>query len=303
MSSNLPEKKPKAKAAAAPKSAQDSATSQKAAKPVRVITVSSGKGGVGKSNMTLALALALADLGRKVLIWDADLGLANTDVLLGIRTKYTIDDWLKGGKSLSEIIVKGPKGISILPAASGILELSEISEAQKSRLIGEFELFQDDLDFLLIDTAAGIGSNVIFFNLVAQEHLVVVSNEPTSITDAYALIKALYTKHKQSSFYLLPNMVSGAKEARAVFELMSNVAGQYLTGVCLDLVGYVPYDELVPAAVRQQQSFFILNPGSPAAVKILDLARHLIGRQPPAFGTGGLVLFLNRLVSRELAVD
>jgi flagellar biosynthesis protein FlhG len=301
MSSNPPEKKSSPKAALS--SAPSRAKGSKPAKPVRVITVSSGKGGVGKSNMTLALALALADLGRKVLIWDADLGLANTDVLLGIRTKLTIHDWLKGEKSLNDIIIKGPKGIRILPAASGILELNEISEAQKSRLIGEFELFQDDLDFLLIDTAAGIGANVIFFNLVAQEHLVIISSEPTSITDAYALIKALNTKHKQSSFYLLPNMVSGPKEARAVFELMSNVAGQYLTGVSLDMLGFIPYDESVQAAVRQQQSFYILNPDSPASQNVMDLARNIVGREPPAFGAGGLVLFLNRLVSRELAVD
>ncbi|MDR0621968.1 MAG: MinD/ParA family protein [Deltaproteobacteria bacterium] len=272
-------------------------------KPVRVIAVSSGKGGVGKSNITLGLAIALAGLGRKVLLWDADLGLANTDVLLGIRTKATIHDWLKGEKSLSEIIVKGPKGINILPAASGILELNEIGESQKARLIAEFEQWQDELDFLLIDTAAGIGPNVIFFNLVAQEHLIILNNEPTSITDAYALIKALNTKHRQSGFYLLPNMVSGPKDARAVFELMSNVAGQYLGQVSLDLAGYVPYDEAVPASVRRQQPFYILYPDSEASLRIADLARYLIGREPPAFGVGGLVLFLNRLVSMERAVD
>ncbi|MDR1657992.1 MAG: MinD/ParA family protein [Deltaproteobacteria bacterium] len=274
-----------------------------AGKPVRVITVSSGKGGVGKSNITLALALALAGLGRKVLIWDADLGLANTDVLLGIRTKATIHHWLKGEKSLREIIIKGPKGINILPAASGILELNEISEAQKARLIAEFEQWQEELDFLLIDTAAGIGPNVIFFNLVAQEHLVILNNEPTSITDAYALIKALNTKHKQSGFYLLPNMVAGPKEARAVFELMSNVAGQYLTSVSLDLAGFIPYDEVVPASVRKQTPFYILYPDSPASLQVTEVARYLIGRESPAFGAGGLVLFLNRLVNAERAVD
>ncbi|MDR0354896.1 MAG: MinD/ParA family protein [Deltaproteobacteria bacterium] len=272
-------------------------------RPVRVITVSSGKGGVGKSNITLALALAMAGLGRKVLIWDADLGLANTDVLLGIRTKATIHDWLKGEKKLSEIIIKGPKGINILPAASGILELNEISEAQKSRLIAEFEEWQEELDFLLIDTAAGIGPNVIFFNLVAQEHLIILNNEPTSITDAYALIKALNTKHRQGSFYLLPNMVSSEKDARSVFELMSTVAGQYLASVSLDLAGYIPYDECVPASVRRQQPFYILYPDCEASQKVAELARNLISREPPAFGSGGLVLFLNRLVSMERAVD
>ncbi|MDR3203894.1 MAG: MinD/ParA family protein [Deltaproteobacteria bacterium] len=281
----------------------DSPVSGPFSRPVRVVTISSGKGGVGKSNLTLGLGLALAGLGRKVLIWDADLGLANTDVLLGLRTTGTIYDWLKGDKSLKDIIVKGPKGVSILPAASGILELNEISEAQKARLIAEFEQWQEDLDFLLIDTAAGIGPNVIFFNILAQEHLIILNNEPTSITDAYALIKALSTKHHQSTFYLLPNMVSGAKEARAVFELMSNVAGQYLTDVSLDLAGFVPYDEAVPASVRRQQPFYILYPDCQATLKIIELARYLIAREPPVFGAGGLVLFLNRLVSMERAVD
>ncbi|MDR2368654.1 MAG: MinD/ParA family protein [Deltaproteobacteria bacterium] len=289
------QRKPAGKPEPAPKAA--------GGKPVRVIAVSSGKGGVGKSNITLGLAIALAGLGRQVLLWDADLGLANTDVLLGIRTKATIHDWLKGEKSLSEIIIKGPKGINILPAASGILELSEITEAQKARLIAEFEQWQGDLDFLLIDTAAGIGPNVIFFNLVAQEHLIILNNEPTSITDAYALIKALTTKHRQTGFYLLPNMVSGPKDARAVFELMSNVAGQYLGQVSLDLAGYIPYDEAIPASVRRQQPFYILYPDSEASLRIAELARYLIGREPPAFGVGGLVLFLSRLVSMERAVD
>ena len=274
-----------------------------APKPVRVVAVSSGKGGVGKSNITLNLALALAELGRKVLIWDADLGLANTDVLLGIRTKFTIHNWLKGEKTLREIIVTGPKGVSILPAASGILELNVITESQKARLIAEFEMWQEDLDFLLIDTAAGSGPNVIFFNLVAQEHLVILNNEPTSITDAYALIKSLSVQHKQLGFYLLPNMVEGQKEARAVFQLMSEVAGKFLDQVSLDLIGFIPYDESVQASVRRQSPFYVLFPDAPASLAILELAKRLVGLTPPAFGSGGLVLFLNRLVAAERAVD
>jgi flagellar biosynthesis protein FlhG len=272
-------------------------------KPVRVLAVSSGKGGVGKSNLALALALALADLGKKVLVWDADLGLANADVLLGLRTKYTIHDWLKGEKTLREIVVKGPLGILILPAASGILELGEIGENDKARLISEFERWREDLDFLLIDTAAGIGPNVVFFNLVAQERLVVVTNEPTSMTDAYALIKALSSKHDQNHFYVIPNMVPGAREAKAIFELLSNVAGMYLSKVSLDLAGWVPFDPAVPAAVRAQSPFYLNDPKGPAALKVAELARYLADKTPPGFGGGGLVLFLNRLVAGLGAVD
>ncbi|MDR0547798.1 MAG: MinD/ParA family protein [Deltaproteobacteria bacterium] len=282
-------------------SARDNSPTQ--SKPVRVLAISSGKGGVGKSNVTLNLALALSDLNQKVLLWDADLGLANADVLLGLRTKWTIFDWLKGDKTLKEIIVEGPKGVQILPAASGILELSDISEADKRRLIDEFEAWREDLDYLLIDTAAGIGQNVIFFNLVAQERLVVVTNEPTSLTDAYALIKALSSKHDQGQFYVLPNMVPGPKEARAIFELLSNVAGTYLPKVSLDLVGFVPYDPAVAAGVRAQRPFYLNEPKGPAAKKMAELAGYLNAKSPPGFGGGGLVLFINRLIAGRRAVD
>jgi flagellar biosynthesis protein FlhG len=272
-------------------------------KPVRVISVSSGKGGVGKSNLTLSLALALTSLKRKVLIWDADLGLANTDVLLGMRVKHTIHDWLKGERSLAEIILEVPGGISILPAASGILELSDISQEEKSRLIADFDSWKGDLDFLLIDTAAGIGQNVIFFNLVAPEHIVVITNEPTSITDAYALIKALATKYKQNNFYILPNMVGDLKEAKGVFKLVSDVAGNYLPGVSLDLLGFVPRDDAVPDAVKRQTPFFTLYPQAEASRKISEVARRLSSLAPPRTGEGGLALFLNRLGSNSLAVN
>jgi flagellar biosynthesis protein FlhG len=293
----------KAKAPARGASRSGRGAAGRPAKPVRVVAVSSGKGGVGKSNITLGLGLALADLGRQVLIWDADLGLANTDVLLGLRTKYTFHHWLKGERTLREIIVEGPKGVEILPAASGILELNSIPEAQKARLIAEFEQWREDLDFLLIDTAAGIGPNVIFFNQVAQERLVVLSNEPTSITDAYALIKSLSVQNRQSSFYLLPNMVDGPKEARSVFQLVSDVAGRYLDRVTLDLVGFIPFDESVQAAVKRQTPFYISYPDSPASLAVKELAKSLVGREPPSYGDGGLVLFLNRLVAAGLAVD
>ncbi|MDR2612348.1 MAG: MinD/ParA family protein [Deltaproteobacteria bacterium] len=274
-------------------------------RPVRVITVSSGKGGVGKSNLTLGLALALASLKKKVLIWDADLGLANTDVLLGIRTRHTIHDWLKGTRSLEEIVIDVPGGISILPAASGILELSDITRDEKERLISDFKSWRGgDLDFMLIDTAAGIGQNVVFFNVVAGEHIVVLTNEPTSITDAYALIKALATKHHQTGFYILPNMVEDLHEAKQVFRLLADVAGKHLPQVSLDLAGFVPRDEAVPDAVRRQSPFFALYPASEASRKVLEVARRLISVEPPPQEReGGLALLLDRLGDNTLAVN
>jgi flagellar biosynthesis protein FlhG len=268
-----------------------------------VLAVSSGKGGVGKSNLTLGLAYALTSLKKKVLIWDADLGLANTDVLLGLRAHYTIHDWLKGEKTLKEIIVQAPGGISILPAASGILELSEISQDERARLISDFEGWNEDLDFMLIDTAAGIGQNVIFFNLVAPEHLVVITNEPTSITDAYALIKALATQYRQKSFYVLPNMVKDQTDAKNVFRLISDVAGTYLNDVSLEFLGFVPRDEAVPDSVRRQTPFYTACPQSEASRRLTEVARVLLSKEPPATAEGGLSLFLDRLGAGSLAVS
>ena len=274
---------------------------QKAAKPVRVITVTSGKGGVGKSNITLALALSLAQMGKKVLIWDADLGLANIDVLLGLKTDGNIHDLLNGSKTLKEIIVEGPAGIRIMPAASGILELGELSEGQKQRLLSEFDDWDEALDVLLIDTAAGIGSNVIYFNLAAQERIVVLTNEPTSITDAYALIKVLATRYQQKNFYILPNQVTGPKEAKSVFELLSAVAEKHLK-VSLHFLGFIPKDDAVLAAVRAQKPFMITNSESPAGLKITEISKRLLS-SPPAEFSGGLVFFLNRLANLGGSVD
>jgi flagellar biosynthesis protein FlhG len=272
-------------------------------KPVRVITVTSGKGGVGKSNLTLALALALTNLGHRVLIWDADLGLANIDVLLGLKTTATIHDLLNGTKSLPEIIAQGPAGLKIMPAASGILELGELSEDQKQRLLSEFDDWDEELDFLLIDTAAGIGSNVLYFNLAAQERIVVLTNEPTSITDAYALIKVLSTRYQETSFNILPNQVANEKEAKGVFSLLSGVADRHLD-VSLHLLGFVPRDPAVPAAVRAQRPFLLTAPNSEAARQIMEVARR-IRANPPAdkFAGGGLVFFLNRLAGFGGTVD
>jgi flagellar biosynthesis protein FlhG len=272
-------------------------------KNVRVIAISSGKGGVGKSNLTLSLALALSSLKRKVLIWDADLSLANTDVLLGIRAKYTIHDWLKGERSLSEIVVSAPGGIEILPAASGVMELSDLSPEDKSRLLSEFDSWKGSLDFLLIDTAAGIGQNVVFFNLVAQEHLVVLTAETTSVVDACSLIKVLATRHHQKTFYLLPNMVTDLKEAKKIFITVSEFFGKVVPDVSLDLLGFVPKDNAVPDAVRRQVPFYSLFPQAEASRKVSEVARRLISLEPPAALEGGLSLFLNRLGSNTLAVN
>ncbi|MDR2935240.1 MAG: MinD/ParA family protein [Candidatus Adiutrix sp.] len=271
-------------------------------KPVRVITITSGKGGVGKSNLTLALALALSSLGRRVLVWDADLGLANIDLLLGLKPTANIHDLLDGTKTLSEIIAQGPGGLKILPAASGIMELGALSESQKQRLLSEFDDWDEALDFLLIDTSAGLGTNVIYFNLAAQESIVVVSGEPTSITDAYALIKVLSTCYQQNNFYILPNMVANEKEAKNVFGLLSSVADRHLS-VSLRLLGFVPQDPAVVTAVRTQTPFFLAAPTSEASRRVLEIAQRILANPPDLMAEGGLSFFLNRLAGLGVTVE
>jgi flagellar biosynthesis protein FlhG len=267
-----------------------------AAKPVRVISVTSGKGGVGKTNVVANLAISLARVGQKVLVWDADLGLANIDVLLGLKPAYNIQHLLDGEKSLEEILAPGPEGIMIMPASSGIQELSHLGEGQKMRLLSELDAYDKDLDFLLIDTGAGISANVMYFNLAAQERIVVVTPEPTSITDAYALIKVMSTRYNQKKYHILPNQVSGAKEAKGVFSLLATVADKHLTSISLNYLGYIPKDDMVAKSVRQQRALLDLYPNSEAGSEFGKLAKMIINTPQDKAADGNIRFFWKRLL-------
>jgi flagellar biosynthesis protein FlhG len=273
--------------------------SPKAARPVRVLSVTSGKGGVGKTNIVANLAVTLGRAGYKVLIWDADLGLANIDVILGLKPDYNIHHLLTGEKTLAEILVNGPEGVRVMPASSGVQELSRLGEAQKMRLLTELDDFDDDLDFLLIDTSAGISDNVMYFNLAAQERIVVVTPEPTSITDAYALIKVMVTRFGQKRFGILINMVAGPKEAKNVFTLLTSVADKHLGSVAFDYLGFIPRDERLLQSVRMQKPVVLAFPESDVSRKFQELA-NLISR--PKEGPrvdGNLMFFLKRVLKIE----
>ncbi len=179
---------------------------------VRVISVTSGKGGVGKTCCVVNLAISLAREGKRVLVFDADLGLCNLDVMLGLSPKYNINHVLRGEKQIEDVIVKGPEGIMVIPAASGISELTNLNAEQRLALTSSMEMLDKDVDIMIIDTGAGISNNVMFFNTAAQEIIVVVTPEPTSLTDAYALMKVLMKKHGEKSFKLLVNTARGEKE-------------------------------------------------------------------------------------------
>ncbi|MGA2957491.1 MAG: MinD/ParA family protein, partial [Thermodesulfobacteriota bacterium] len=184
----------------------------------RVISVSSGKGGVGKTNVVANLGVALTQLGKRVFVLDAELGLANVDILLGLTPRYTIEHFFKRQKTLKEILIKGPGGMFIMPASSGTPELAALNAGQKFHLLDEFEQLADHLDILLIDGGAGISPNVLFFNMAAQETVTIVTPEPTSIASAYTLIRILSTKYSRRNFSILVNLASDEEEAQQAFQ-------------------------------------------------------------------------------------
>ena len=265
---------------------------------IRIISVTSGKGGVGKTSVTVNLALALRYLKKKVLILDADLGLANMDVMLGLNPKYTISHVLKGEKRLSDVIISAPGGIKLLPAASGIQELTDLDSSQKLLLLNELDMIQDMFDVFLIDTGAGISANVMYFNFAAMEKVVIVTNEPTSLTDAYALIKVLTNKYHQKRFKVLVNAVRNASEADRIYRNLSLVADKYLGSPSLDYLGWIPYDRMIPAAIRKQQIFLQANPETPAGKSIITLARTLMSDKHQSNFEGDVKFFWRRLLDQ-----
>jgi len=241
----------------------------------RVIAITSGKGGVGKTNIVANLGFVLSRMGKRVFVLDADMGLANVDVLLGLAPQYNFQHVFRGEKGIDEIIVDGPGGMKILPASSGVQELSELTREQKLMLLGEFSAIGNRLDVLLIDTGAGISSNVMYFTMAAQDKLVVVTPEPTSITDAYAIIKVMAKQHDQKHFKLVVNQVKDEQEAQGLYCNLSSVAEKFLN-VSIDYLGYIAHDPNVPLAVRSQQLVTMRYPRTPASLCFARLAKRLL---------------------------
>ena len=256
----------------------------------RVIAITSGKGGVGKTNITANLAYIFSKMGKRTLLLDADTGLANIDVILGITTKYNLSHVLRGEKTLSEAIVEGPGGIKILPATSGIRGMVELSKGQKFTLLEELDELDEDFDFMLIDTAAGITDNVMYFNMAAREIIVVVSPEPTSLTDAYALIKMLYQDYKVKSFMLLVNMVKNSNEAVEVYTRLSNATNHFL-GLPIEYLGHIPYDQNVSKAVRKQKLLAEIFSDSKASKSMFKIIEKLCLKQPEDYENGTIKFF------------
>jgi flagellar biosynthesis protein FlhG len=239
-----------------------------------VVSITSGKGGVGKTNIAANLAYILAGMKKKTLLLDADCGLANIDLILGLTPAYNLHHVLKGEKTMRETIINGPGGIKILPSSSGVQEMATLSAEQKLFLQDEFKALQSPPDILLIDTSAGITENVMYFNMVAVETIVVVTPEPTSLTDAYALIKILYRRHAKKRFSLLVNMAKSQDEAREVYLRLAQATNHFLH-LAIEHLGYVLYDQNMPQAVKQQKLLAELYPGSPSILCLREVAEKL----------------------------
>jgi flagellar biosynthesis protein FlhG len=255
------------------------AKAEKRSPQARVIAITSGKGGVGKTNIVANLGYALCKAGQRVLIFDADLGLGNLDVLLGLTPRYNLSHVIEGRKNLSEIVIGGPGNVKILPASSGIQELTKLTAVQKLRIHNDLNALLSSYDIVLIDTAAGISSNVLYFNASANEIMVVVTPEPTSITDAYALMKILSVKYQEKNFRLLVNLAKNAKEADEVSRQLSLVASRFLD-VSIEYFGSVLMDDNVKIGVRKQKVVSEMAPMSQASRNFAELTHKLIRSRP-----------------------
>ena len=263
--------------------------------PVRVIAVTSGKGGVGKTNVSINLASYLSKSGNNVMLMDADLGLANVDVLLGLSFKYDISHVLSGEKTLEEVIVTTANGLRVVPASSGIQRMAELSPVEHAGLIRAFSDLPYNIDTLIIDTAAGISDSVISFSKASQEVIVVVCDEPTSITDAYALIKLLSNDYGINRFRILSNMVRSAQEGRDLYNKIVKVTDEFLD-VALDYMGAIPFDEYLRKAIQQQKAVVDAYPRSKSALTFNKLAHKVNSWPMPNSAGGNLEFFVERLI-------
>jgi len=270
--------------------------------PVRVIAVTGGKGGIGKTNVSVNLSMALSKLGNRVVLLDADLGLANVDVLLGLEAERNLADVLAGECSLMDIMVEGPAGVKIVPAASGVRSMVELGDAEHAGLIQAFSDIDDQLDILVIDTAAGISSSVTSFVQAAQEVLVVVCDEPTSITDAYALIKVLNRDYDIFKFNVIANMVNSPEESQQMFRKLSLVADKFLN-VALRFVGEVPYDEMLRKSVKKREPVLTAYPRSKSALAFRDLAAEIQSWPLPQEPRGHMEFFIERLIQSRTGIE
>ena len=266
----------------------------------RVIAVTSGKGGVGKTNISINLALALADRDKSVTLMDADLGLANIDVLLKLKPLRNLSHVIEGDCELKDILIDGPNNIRIIPASSGIKMMNQLTPAQNTGLVHAFDELEESTDFLIVDTAGGLSDSVVRFCSAAQEILVVVCNDPASIADAYALIKTLNRDFRTQRFQVVVNKVQTEAEGCDLYERLRSVTEQFLD-VVLNLKAIIPQDDNILRAARQRRPYFLTYPDSKAIKSFKKLASEVDNQNRTVRASGGLTFFAEQMiVSQEI---
>lgn len=269
----------------------------------RVITVTSGKGGVGKSNTSVNLAIELKRMGKSVIIFDADFGLANVEVMFGALPKYNLSDLIYRGKDIRDIITEGPEGIGFISGGSGIVGLSNLDRNQISFLIHNLKSLDSMADVIIIDTGAGISDSVLEFAIASPEILIVTTPEPSSLTDAYSLLKALYQNPNFNKEYtnirVLANKVRSVEDGDAVFQKLSSVVTKFLSGK-LDYIGMIPADPAIDKAIRQQNPVAISYPNAISSQAYKVIADNLIhGRHEPVTIKGGITQVFSKFMAKK----
>lgn len=272
------------------------APEQSSMRTTNVYSITSGKGGVGKTAVVANLAYNLAAMGKRVLILDADLGLANIDVVFGLSPQYNLNHFFSGERELQDILVDGPHGIQILPAGSGIQNFIKLDGQQKMRLLDGLDAMHTHFDFVLIDTEAGISENVTYFNTAAQEILVVTTPEPTAITDAYALMKLLSTQYHEKKFNLVVNQIRNEDDALDVYRKLTMVANRYLD-ISIDYLGSIPQDRQMIDSIRKQRVISDIFPNSRITLSFQELASRICSEPSQATPKGNLQFFWKKLLN------
>lgn len=269
-----------------------------AKRQVQVIAVTGGKGGVGKTNVAINLAVCMSKQGCNVVLMDADLGLANIDVLLGLNPLHNLADVMAGKATLDDIMLDGPAGVKIIPASSGTQSMVSMSRLEHAGLIRAFSDLKYPLDVLVIDTAAGISDGVVSFVRAAQEIVMVVCDEPSSITDAYALIKLMSRDYQVERFKVLANMTHSEQEGRSMFNKLATVSERFLD-VTLQYIGHIPFDPLLRKAVKQQRVLVLESPASPAAQAYKRISQLAVQWPIAKAPRGHLEFFVENLLQSQ----
>ncbi len=262
----------------------------------KVIAVTSGKGGVGKTNIVGNMAVALQNSGKRVVIVDADVGLANIDIIFNIQSKYDISHVVSGEKKLADIMITTQHGIKIVPGGSGFSHLTNLAEGEKLNLLSEFETLQNQADIVFVDTGAGISSNVLYFNAGADECIVIATKEPTSITDAYALMKVLSNDYKVKYFKLIVNMVKSENEAKLVYSSLSGALDKFLKDVVLEYTGYIPMDDGMQRAVLKRKLVLDIDKKAEVSKSLEKIALKVGSSEIRSSSNGNIKFFMNRVL-------